>query len=142
RAGLAEACVTAARGGVGWLLGAGGDGGAAGEIPLMLAGHPLVERLAGLLMVAWYRCGRQADALRVFRDLRGRLAGELGVEPGPDLQHLHQRILSADPALAASDDLAGLLRGGKVTAPADDPGRHPAIWHVRPPQPADAPGRP
>ena len=79
----------------------------------MLARHPLAERLAGLLMIAWYRCGRQADALRLFRDLRGRLAGELAVEPGPDLQRLHQRILSADPALAASGDVAGLLmRGG------------------------------
>lgn len=109
----------------------------------MLARHPLAERLAGMLMVAWSRRGRQADALRVFRDLRGRLASELAVEPGPELQRLHQRILSGDPALAAPGDLAGpLLRGGEAAAPADGPGRDAAIWHTRPPQPADAPQRP
>jgi DNA-binding SARP family transcriptional activator/tetratricopeptide (TPR) repeat protein len=113
RAGLAEEQLSAVQDRFGCLLAAGRDGQAAAEIPPVLARHPLAERLAGMLMIAWYRCGRQADALRVFRDLRGRLAGELAVEPGPELQRLHQRILAADPALAASDDLAGpLMRGG------------------------------
>jgi DNA-binding SARP family transcriptional activator/tetratricopeptide (TPR) repeat protein len=141
RAGLGEEQLSAAQDRFGRLLAAGRDGQAAGEIPLLLARHPLAERLAGLLMLAWYRCGRQADALRVFRDLRGRLASELGVEPGPELQRLHQRILSADPALAAPDDLAGLLRVGEVAAPANGPGRHAGFRYVRPPQPADAPER-
>ena len=82
------------------LLAAGRAADAAEEIPLVLARYPLAEQLAGMLMIARYRCGRPADALQVFRDLRGRLAAELGVEPGPDLQHLHQRILSGDPVLA------------------------------------------
>ena len=67
----------------------------------MLARHPLAERLAGMLMTAWYRSGRQAEALQVFRDLRDRLVRELGVEPGDELQRLHQRLLSGDPAGSA-----------------------------------------
>jgi DNA-binding SARP family transcriptional activator/tetratricopeptide (TPR) repeat protein len=141
RAGLAEEQLSAVQDRFGCLLAAGRDGQAAAEIPLVLARHPLAERLAGLLMVAWYRCGRQADALRVFRDLRGRLAGELAVEPGPGLQRLHQRILCGDPALAAPGDLAGLLRGG-AAASANSAGRDAGIWPVRPPAPADPPGRP
>src|SRR5262249_48557167 len=142
-AGLAEEQLSAVQDRFGCLLAAGRDGEAAAEIPPVLASRPLAERLAGMLMVAWYRCGRQADALRVFRDLRGRLASELAVEPGPELQRLHQRILSRDPARAASDDLAGLLRGGgKATVPADGPGRDAAIWHVRPSQLADTPQQP
>jgi DNA-binding SARP family transcriptional activator len=121
RAGLAQEHLSAIQGRFGCLLTVGRDGQAAAEIPQVLAKHPLAERLAGLLMIAWYRCGRQADALRLFQDLRDRLAGELAVEPGPDLQRLHQRILSADPALAASGDIAGLMRGGDAT-PADGRG--------------------
>jgi DNA-binding SARP family transcriptional activator/tetratricopeptide (TPR) repeat protein len=143
RAGLAEEHLSASQDRFGCLLAAGRDGEAAAEIPLVLARHPLAERLAGMLMVAWYRRGRQADALRVFRELRGRLASELAVEPGPELQRLHQRILSGDPALAAPGDLAGplLLHGGDA-APADGTGRDAAVWHMRPPPPADAPQRP
>jgi DNA-binding SARP family transcriptional activator/tetratricopeptide (TPR) repeat protein len=61
--------------------------------------HPLRERFHGQLMLALYRCGRQAEALAAYQRARDALVGELGVEPGPDLRDLHQRILSADPAL-------------------------------------------
>jgi len=140
RAALAQEHLSAVQDRFGCLLAAGRYGQAAAEIPAVLARHPLAERLAGMLMIAWYRCGRQADALRLFRDLRGRLAGELAVEPGPDLQRLHQRILSADPALAASDDVAGLLMRGGGAARAD--GRDIEIWRLQPLRPADAPEQP
>jgi DNA-binding SARP family transcriptional activator/Tfp pilus assembly protein PilF len=64
------------------------------------AEHPLDERLASQLMLAWYRSGRQAEALRVYRSTRTTLVEELGLEPGPELSSLHQRILTADPTLA------------------------------------------
>jgi DNA-binding SARP family transcriptional activator len=61
--------------------------------------HPLWEQFRGQLMLALYRCGRQADALAEFADARRVLAGELGIEPGPGLRLLHQQILTADSAL-------------------------------------------
>ena len=61
--------------------------------------HPFRERLWGHLMVALYRCGRQADALETFQEARRVLADELGLEPGPSLRHLQEAILAQDPAL-------------------------------------------
>ncbi|HEY1915495.1 MAG TPA: BTAD domain-containing putative transcriptional regulator [Streptosporangiaceae bacterium] len=69
------------------------------ELDSLVAGHPLRERLTGQRMLALYRCGRQADALRAYDELRIRLADELGIDPSPDLRRTHEHILRQDPAL-------------------------------------------
>jgi DNA-binding SARP family transcriptional activator/DNA-binding beta-propeller fold protein YncE len=72
-----------------------------GELRELVEHHPLRERLRAQLMAALYRCGRQADALEVYRDGRRVLLDELGIEPGPALRQLEQAILRQDPALGA-----------------------------------------
>jgi len=71
------------------------------DLVRMVGEFPFREQLRGLLMLALYRCGRQAEALATFRDIRGLLRTEYGIEPGGSLQELHRQILRSDPTLAA-----------------------------------------
>jgi DNA-binding SARP family transcriptional activator/sugar lactone lactonase YvrE len=73
--------------------------------------HPLHERARAQLMVALYRSGRQSDALQTYREARRLLAGELGLDPGPELQRLERAILVQDPALSGPDAHRRLRRG-------------------------------
>ncbi|MFD3546704.1 BTAD domain-containing putative transcriptional regulator [Streptomyces sp. NPDC058655] len=78
------------------------------ELTDLTARHPQHEGLHSQVMVALYRSGRQATALDVYRRLRARLIEDLGVEPSPPLQRMHQAMLAVDPAL---DVQAGPRRG-------------------------------
>ena len=70
-----------------------------GELETLTAANPMRERLWSQRMLALYRYGRQAEALRVFQDLRSVLVDELGIEPGHDVTWMEQAILAQDPAL-------------------------------------------
>ncbi|MGW7063217.1 AfsR/SARP family transcriptional regulator [Streptomyces sp. NPDC054904] len=134
-----------------------------GELDELVAAHPLRERLRAVQLRALYRAGRQADALAAYEELRGRLAGDLGLDPDPALTALRQAILrqapdvertfgpltdsSPEPAPAAAvpeatptpaqaPTPAPLAAAG--TAPAPDP--HAA--QVAPPAPAPRAGAP
>jgi DNA-binding SARP family transcriptional activator/Flp pilus assembly protein TadD len=75
----------------------GRHGAITGELSSLVHQYPLRERLHGLLMTALYRSGRQADALAAYRQAREILGDELGLEPGPELRALEQRILTGKP---------------------------------------------
>lgn len=65
-----------------------------GPLQLAVAENPLRERLSAQLMLALYRCGRQTEALSVFRRIRHELVEEYGLEPSRELQGLERAILA------------------------------------------------
>jgi DNA-binding SARP family transcriptional activator len=70
-----------------------------GQLEALIAEQPYRERPRALLMLALYRCDRQADALQAYQDARRTLVGELGIEPGERLRELERAILAQDPRL-------------------------------------------
>ena len=93
RARLAEMRLTAVEQRAALMLTVGREAEVAAELTTLVSAHPLRERLHGLLMSALFRGGRQAEALAVYTDLRRLLIEELGIEPGPELRHLHEQVL-------------------------------------------------
>jgi predicted ATPase/DNA-binding SARP family transcriptional activator len=115
-------------------LALGGQRDLVPELEALVAEHTRRERLAGQLMLALYRSGRQAAALEVFQRVRAAMRDELGLVPGPALQELQRAILRHDAGLVVEPsaaprrlpapetplvgrgaelaELAGLLRGG------------------------------
>src|SRR5262249_34702103 len=81
------------------LLALGRDADLVPDLDAAISAAPFRERLRGQLMLALYRWGRQAAALRAFRDARTVLAEELGLERGTELRRLEAAILDQDPQL-------------------------------------------
>jgi WD40 repeat protein/DNA-binding SARP family transcriptional activator len=94
------------------LLAAGVQAQTIGELEALVARYPWRESLWGLLMLALYREGRQAEALRSYQQVMEILLDELGIDPSPELLvRLHQRVLQQDSGL----DLRGEpLRGYRL----------------------------
>ncbi len=128
---LGELRTGAAEGRADLMLARGQGTAAVPELTALVAEHPLRERACGLLMIALYRCGRQAEAVRAFHDLRQRLADELGIDPGTELTGIYERLLAMDPALDGPEDPA---EPSARSAPPGPTGSHtPAAAGAAPP---------
>jgi DNA-binding SARP family transcriptional activator/class 3 adenylate cyclase/ABC-type glycerol-3-phosphate transport system substrate-binding protein len=100
------------------------------DLERLVAEHPLRERLWTHLVLARYRAGRQAEALEGFRRAQELLAEELGIDPSPELQDLHRRILQQDPTL----QLTGKpLRGYRLIEPVGE-GAFGVVWRSLDPE--------
>jgi YVTN family beta-propeller protein len=73
------------------------------ELTALVHEHPLRERLRSLSMLAFYRCGRQAEALEAYQEYRRGLSEQLGLDPGPELRQFELAILNRDPALRLAE---------------------------------------
>src|SRR5580693_8151217 len=113
----------------------GRHGEVVAELRQLVADHPLQEQFHAQLMLSLYRAGRQADALAAYQVVRRVLADQLGIDPGPELRLLHQRILGADRELLlpAGAELPGSLPAAP-SAPAAQGARPPAPGQVVPRQ--------
>jgi predicted ATPase/DNA-binding SARP family transcriptional activator len=101
------------------------------ELEALLTQQPTRERIAGQLMTALYRTGRQADALEVYQRTRARLAEELGLRPGPGLARIQAQVLSQDQALAQwglSNRNKAVDEGGDRLRVLERPGPLPASF--------------
>lgn len=118
------------------------------DLPALVREHPLRERLVCQLMLAFYRNGRQSEALAAFHRLRTALADELGIDPGRETQVRFESVLRGDPSLdqphpdrALAARPAGPSADGSAAAGGRTVTPGPAGTRRRPAQlPADVPG--
>jgi DNA-binding SARP family transcriptional activator/DNA-binding beta-propeller fold protein YncE len=102
---LDELRLTALEGRIDADLAAGREAEVVGELGDLVDRNPYRERFCAQLMLALYRCGRQADALAAYGQATRKLAEDLGLEPTPDLQRLQEQILRHDPALSRATSI-------------------------------------
>ena len=103
-----------------------------GDLHELSVEEPFRESIAQRLMLAHYVTGDPAAALGVYREFRDRLAGELGLDPSPELVELHRRILQRDPTLGVADVAGWSLRGYRV-GPVLGAGRLGTVYAARMP---------
>ena len=115
------------------------------QLETLVAEHPYRERLRGHLMLALYRCERQADALQAYQDARRTLVEELGIEPGERVRELERAILAQDPALGLRAGDPSVARStptelptGVVTFLLTDVEGSSGLWEADPDGMADA----
>jgi predicted ATPase/DNA-binding SARP family transcriptional activator len=98
-------------------LALGRHGELVGQLEAVIGEHPYRERLRAQLMLALYRCERQADALQAYQDARRTLVEELGIEPGEHLRELERAILAQDSALAVAAVEVAEPRASRLPVP-------------------------
>ncbi|MGV9777065.1 BTAD domain-containing putative transcriptional regulator [Streptosporangium sp. NPDC003464] len=132
---LGELCDTAVEDRFEARLALGESGTCVPDLEALVETYPYRERLWGLLVLALYRAGRQADALAALRRVRARLAGDLGIEPGPELRRLEQAVFEQASGLEARPVAPAVLGtpaapdgSGTSTVPAPPPVAAVAPW--------------
>ncbi|WP_167461150.1 AfsR/SARP family transcriptional regulator [Nocardia brasiliensis] len=100
----------------------GRSSAAVAELGPLIEEHPLRERFRALLMTALYHCGRQSDALHAYAQARRALVDGVGVEPGPELSVVHERILrGAMPPIAVNAEPDAATETGGAAEPSTRP---------------------
>jgi DNA-binding SARP family transcriptional activator len=111
-----------------------------GKLQPLITEYPYREGLRAQLMLALYRCDRQADALQAYQETRRRLVEDLGIEPGERLRELERAMLAQDPSLAVSDTQA--VKAAPEAAPEPHPGTPDEEGKTEPPPAAPDSTRP
>ncbi|WP_433414649.1 BTAD domain-containing putative transcriptional regulator [Microtetraspora malaysiensis] len=122
-------------------LALGDSGSCVADLEHMVEAHPYRERSWGLLVLALYRSGRQADALGALRRVRALLSTELGIEPGPELRRIEKAVFDQSASLDGPGGPGGPSLD-EVAAPGGPAPVDPPLPHVAVPAAAPKPPRP